>query len=71
MNFIFAPRRVASRRVGDSFTVDKLWSDLAGRRQDLSHLIDRSYRYRSPRELRWHLADRFGLAPDQCALQPA
>ncbi|CAH1673526.1 MAG: hypothetical protein KF735_10055 [Chelatococcus sp.] len=71
MNFIFAPRRVKSRRVGDSFTVEKLWADKAGLRQDLSHLIDRSYRYCSHRELRWHLADRFGLAPDQCALRPA
>lgn len=30
---------------------------------DLSHLIDRSYNYHSPRELHWHLADRLGLAP--------
>lgn len=30
---------------------------------DLSHLIDTSYNYHSPRELRWHLAERFGVAP--------
>lgn len=71
MNFIFAPRRVASRRMGDSFTVHKLWADKSGQRTDLSHLIDRSYRYGSSRELRWHLADRFGLKPDQCAIQTA
>lgn len=29
---------------------------------DLSHLIDTSYAYHSPRELRWHLAERFGMA---------
>ena len=29
---------------------------------DLSNLIDTSYAYHSPRELRWHLAERFGLS---------
>jgi len=38
---------------------------------DLSHLIDRSYNYHSPRELRWHLADRLGLAPAALALREA
>ena len=32
-----------------------------GARIDLSHLIDTSYAYHSPRELRWHIAERFGL----------
>lgn len=36
---------------------------------DLTHLIDRSYNYHSPRELRWHLAERFGLAPAAIALR--
>lgn len=36
---------------------------------DLSHMIDRSYNYHSPRELRWHLADRLGLAPMAIALR--
>ena len=36
---------------------------------DLSHLIDTSYNYHSPRELRWHLAERFGMAPDAVALR--
>ncbi|GJD78376.1 AsnC family transcriptional regulator [Methylobacterium gregans] len=40
----------------------------AGRKADLSHLIDRSYGYHSPRELRWHLAERLGLAPDSVRL---
>lgn len=35
---------------------------------DLSHLIDRSYDYHSPRELRWHLAERLGLAPAAVAV---
>lgn len=38
---------------------------------DLSHLIDKSYNYHSPRELRWHLAERFGVAPNAVALQEA
>lgn len=36
---------------------------------DLSHLIDTSYNYHSPRELRWHLAERFGMAPESVALR--
>ncbi|GJE58828.1 AsnC family transcriptional regulator [Methylobacterium trifolii] len=38
---------------------------------DLSHLIDRSYNYHSPRELHWHLADRLGLAPAALAVREA
>lgn len=36
---------------------------------DLSRLIDLSYDYHSPRELRWHLADRLGLAPETVTLR--
>ncbi|AYO85496.1 MULTISPECIES: hypothetical protein [Methylobacterium] len=38
---------------------------------DLSNLIDRSYNYHSPRELRWHLAERFGLAPNAVVIREA
>jgi hypothetical protein len=38
---------------------------------DLSHLIDASYEYHSPRELRWHLADRLGVTPAVVGLQEA
>lgn len=41
--------------------------DGAGRR-DVTHLFDRTYDYSSPRELRWHLASRFGLRPDDVKL---
>ena len=37
--------------------------------RDMSHLIDRSYNYHSPRELHWHLADRLGLAPGALSLR--
>lgn len=40
-----------------------------GGRADLSHLFDSSYDYHSPRELRWHLADRLGLAPAAVSLR--
>jgi hypothetical protein len=38
---------------------------------DLSHLIDASYEYHSPRELRWHLADRLGITPAAVRLKEA
>lgn len=41
------------------------------RTTDLSHLIDTSYDYHSPRELRWHLAERLGVAPTALALREA
>lgn len=41
------------------------------RKADFSHLIDRSYDYHSPRELRWHLAERLGLAPAALTLREA
>jgi hypothetical protein len=71
MNFIYAPRRVVSRQADHAFTVHKLWAQGADAKTDLSHLIDRSYAYRSPRELRWHLAERFGLSPQECVLNAA
>ena len=36
---------------------------------DLTDMIDQSYNYHSPRELRWHLAERFGLSPSAVALR--
>lgn len=36
---------------------------------DISHLIDRSYNYHSPRELHWHIAERLGLAPTALKLR--
>jgi len=36
---------------------------------DVSHLIDESYGYHSSRELRWHLAERFGLTPNAVAVR--
>ncbi|WP_415926905.1 hypothetical protein [Methylobacterium sp. 4-46] len=43
----------------ETFQVQQIWRQQAQERLDVSHLIDRTYRYHSVRELRWHLADRF------------
>ncbi|MGY2051906.1 AsnC family transcriptional regulator [Methylobacterium sp. JK268] len=57
---------------GATFHVDQIsrFGEGAGA-IDVSHLIDRSYGYHSPRELRWHLAERFGLTPNGVALREA
>ncbi|MEH3117957.1 MAG: AsnC family transcriptional regulator [Methylorubrum populi] len=74
MTFEFRRHQSAVSPVTDAatFRVDSL-VDTQGRnaRADLSHLIDPSYEYHSPRELRWHLADRLGLAPAAVRLKEA
>jgi hypothetical protein len=57
--FSFKPVFDASDTLAEipTFTVGRLWQQGA----EISHLIDRSYGYHSARELRWHLADRFGV----------
>jgi len=42
-----------------TFQVEQIWQQVDDESLNVSHLIDRSYRYHSVRELRWHLADRF------------
>ncbi len=55
-----------------TFRVDSVVDTQARNAQaDLSHLIDASYEYHSPRELRWHLADRLGVTPAVVRLQEA
>ena len=57
---------------GTTFHVDQISRFGEGKRPiDVSHLIDRSYGYHSSRELRWHLAERFGLKPNAVALREA
>ncbi|CAO4175328.1 AsnC family transcriptional regulator [Methylorubrum populi] len=46
-------------------------TDARSVRADLSHLIDPSYEYHSPRELRWHLAERLGMTPAAVRLKEA
>ncbi|RVU19035.1 AsnC family transcriptional regulator [Methylobacterium oryzihabitans] len=57
---------------GRTFHVDHISRFGDDRRPiDVSHLIDSSYGYHSSRELRWHLAERFGLTPNAVALREA
>jgi hypothetical protein len=42
-----------------TFQVGQIWQQVDDQPRDVSHLIDRTYRYHSVRELHWHLADRF------------
>jgi hypothetical protein len=62
MHFTFTPKRgfgmAADAR---TFQVERLLRNQPGAARDVSHLIDRTYHYHSPKELLWHLAERFGL----------
>jgi hypothetical protein len=73
MSFRFtpSPARHSRRLEGATFEVRRLWRKDDGRDTDISHLVDRTYAYRSLRELRWHLAERFGLAPAALELSKA
>jgi hypothetical protein len=73
MLFEFTRRRGARSPVTDAptFRVGRLARAEATDRADVSHLIDRSYNYHSPRELHWHLAERLGLAPGSVSLREA
>ena len=65
-------RRSGARPSSDAptFQVDHLSRHHPARGAiDVSHLIDRTYDYCSPRELRWHLAERFGMAPGAVGLR--
>ncbi|GJE37281.1 AsnC family transcriptional regulator [Methylobacterium persicinum] len=70
MQFEYTRRRSVRSPVTDAptFRVGRLAA--SGQAEtDVSHLIDRSYNYHSPRELHWHLADRLGLAPGAVSLR--
>jgi hypothetical protein len=72
MNFKFSPKRARPAHAdGAAFRINRLWASQDGAENEISHLVDRSYPYQSARELRWHLADRFGLAVDSVRLDRA
>jgi len=73
MQFEFRRHAGAPSPVTDAatFRVDRLIETAARGPADLSHLIDPSYEYHSPRELRWHLAERLGLSPRAVRLSEA
>lgn len=62
------PTRVRETRQGLRFRVGSLSAVAANGVADVSHMIDRTYDYASSRELRWHLAERFGVAPADVVL---
>lgn len=68
MHYAYSPVRVRETRSGPRFRVGRLTEVTEAKVHDISHLIDRSYDYASTRELRWHLAERFGTTPDQLHL---
>ena len=67
MQFRFSPR-AGSNDWTTGFTLAGIWSHDFGPQRDISHLVDCTYLYHSARELRWHLADRFGVSADAIEL---
>jgi hypothetical protein len=63
LHYAYSPVRVRETRAGTKFRVGRLTEVTPTDTKDVSHLIDRTYDYASPRELRWHLAERFGTSP--------
>ncbi|AWN48053.1 hypothetical protein DK419_18385 [Methylobacterium terrae] len=61
MNFTFSANSSSHDAAVEpsTFQVGQIWQQVGDRPRDVSHLIDRTYRYHSVRELHWHLADRF------------
>jgi hypothetical protein len=83
MKFSFVPR--VSHRVlreeAPTFTIARLWKgrpakatpdeDAPVTSTEISSAFDRSYHYQSEQELRWHLAERFGVPVETVALSRA
>ncbi len=63
MQFNYTPRQTKHTAITDAetFRIERLSAQQSGGARDVSHLVDRSYDYHSARELKWHLAERFGL----------
>ena len=70
MQFHIITHAAGADLAGDpTFTLDRVWASKDGRDREVSHLLDRTYGYRSVRELKWHLAERFGLSPRSVAVE--
>ena len=67
MQVRFSPR-AGSNDWTTGFTLAGIWSHDFGPQRDISHLVDCTYLYHSARELRWHLANRFGVNADAIEL---
>ena len=72
MQFRIITNQAGSDMAGDpTFTLDRVWMAEDRGPREVSHLLDRTYGYRSLRELQWHLAARFGLAPRAVGVEGA
>jgi hypothetical protein len=70
MQFSYLPRIREHLAVeAPIFQIERLWAHRDGSATDLSDFIDCSYDYHSSRELKWHLAERFGLPVRAVALR--
>ena len=54
-----------------TFTIGRLWMQGKDGPKEITEMMDRSYGYRSRRELAWHLADRFSVPPRDVRLDIA
>jgi hypothetical protein len=72
MHFTYSPKRgFGTAANARTFQVERLLRNQPGAARDVSHLIDRTYDYHSPKELLWHLAERFGLPVQAVTLRAA
>ncbi|WP_075214921.1 hypothetical protein [Mongoliimonas terrestris] len=71
MKFEYMPASVRETTEGPRFRIGRLTVTEQSGKRDVTSLIDASYDYASPRELRWHLADRFRLPAKHVLLQAA
>ena len=68
MNFTFSSQTTSQAIEPATFQVRQIWQQVDHESREVSHLIDRTYRYHSVRELHWHLADRFSRPVHSLAL---
>lgn len=68
MNFTFSSQSTSQAIEPATFQVRQIWQQVDHESREVSHLIDRTYRYHSVRELHWHLADRFSRPVHSLAL---
>jgi len=71
MKFQVTPKRRRERPGAEerTFTIGRIWQAESAKPVEITHLFDRSYGYRSLRELTWHLADRFDVSPKAVDLE--
>lgn len=71
MHFEYKPAAVRETAEGPRFRIGRLAQIRRHEVRDMSDLVDTSYDYASPRELRWHLAERFRVPAKSITLVSA